>query len=78
MNTLSISLLTLLGLAPAYPAAASSMRPAMAVPTRCAPAPKPAVPPDYLFYHGLVAPHAALSDRRPAQAACATRKVVRT
>lgn len=78
MNTLSIPLLTLLSLAPAFTAAASSVRPAMAVPARCAPAPKPAVPPDYLFYHGLVAPHAALSDRRPTQAACTPRRTIRT
>ena len=78
MSTLSIPLLTLLGLVPAFTAAASSMRPALAVPARCVPVPKPSVPPDYLFYHGLVAPHAALSEPRPTQAACTPPRTVRT
>ena len=79
MNALSIPLLSLSGLVSAFPVAAVSTTPgAVAVPARCAPAPKPAVPPDYLFYHALVAPHTALSDKWPTQAACATRTVVRT
>lgn len=74
-----MSVLSLFMLVPALPAAASSVPSGdVAVPVRCAPAPKRAVPADYLFYHALVAPHAALSGRRPAQAGCATRRVVRT
>jgi hypothetical protein len=79
MKTLSIPLLVLLGSLSSFPAAAAAVSAGPAVmPLRCEPAAKPAVPRDYLFYHGLVAPHAALSERRPAPAACATRRGVRT
>lgn len=36
------------------------------------------VPPEYLAYHALVAPQAALSERRAHAAGCARRKEVRT
>ncbi len=79
MKILSNPLLVLLGLVSPFPAVASSVPAGPAVvPLRCEPAPKQAVPPDYLFYHGLVAPHAALSERRPSQAACTPRRGVRT
>ena len=74
-----MSLLSLLVALPASAATASVVRPGgVAASPHCAPAPKSAVPPDYLFYHALVAPHAALSDRRSAPATCAARRVVRT
>ena len=44
----------------------------------CAPAAKPSVPPEYLFYHALVSPHAALSDQRVVHASCPPSKLIRT
>jgi hypothetical protein len=44
----------------------------------CAPAAKPSVPPEYLFYHALVSPHAALSDKRVAHASCPPSRLIRT
>jgi len=46
--------------------------------TACAPVSRAAIPPEYLFYHALVSPHAALSDKRDVHASCPPSKLIRT
>jgi len=67
----SCSLLLLAGWAMADRAPQSHAR------AGCVPAATSAVPADYLMYHALVAPQAALTDRRGDPASCAPRKVTR-
>jgi hypothetical protein len=82
MKTLSIPKITLAGLAAALmmvwqtPDAAD--RSQLAAPCTAA----ASVPAEYLFYHALVAPHAALpspaSGTRSLHASCPSKKVIRT
>lgn len=82
MKTLSIPSIALAGLTAALlmlwqaPDAAARAQPAAA----CSAA--ASVPAEYLFYHALVAPHAALtppaSGTRSLHASCPSKKVIRT
>jgi len=44
----------------------------------CVPADKSAIPPDYLFYHALASPNAALSNKRDVHVPCPPSKIIRT
>lgn len=76
MSTLSGIRIVLVVLSLGPLAAWSHQQPALATqqPTMCA----SLVPPEYLAYHALVAPQAALSERRAHATGCAPRKEART
>ncbi|NTV87274.1 MAG: hypothetical protein HGA21_11080 [Burkholderiaceae bacterium] len=80
MNALSTPLALLVGLVAALLLGWSALEASAREQPRltCAPAAKPSVPPEYLFYHALVSPHAALSDKQIVHASCPPSKLVRT
>ena len=80
MNTMSIPLLAIAGLSGAHLLGWSAPEdtPRVQSQAACIPAAVPTIPPEYLFYHGLVSPHAALSDKPTVQASCPSSKVIRT
>lgn len=77
MNTLTNILIAAAGFVVA-PTGLSEATTSSAVAVHCASAVKPSVPAEYLFYHSLVAPQAALAPRNNVQASCPPRKVIRT
>jgi hypothetical protein len=80
MNAMSMPLLVIAGLSGALLLgwSATEVTPRGQSQAACIPAAVQVIPPEYLFYHGLVSPHAALSDKPTVQASCPSSKVIRT